>query len=292
MQKILLTGCEGMLGQALVRSLSGGDFFLEGTDIKGAVNIADITDNASVSSLIKRIKPDIVIHTAAYTDVDGCEGNPQWAYLVNEEGTRNIATACRETGAFLIYTSSNYVFDGKKKNPYTEEDTPNPISVYGNSKLKGEQHIRTTLDKYLIIRTSWLFGSGGRNFVDAILDKAKEERRLSVVDDQKGSPTYTADLANTIKILLPSIKNASIKILNITNSGACSWYEFAREILKVGGMTNVSLKTAASNEIGRPAKRPSMSILDNSRLRSIYAIAMPSWQNALLRYIKVLDVKA
>lgn len=286
-----------MLGQAFMRSLSSRKIMAEGADIQSEANAVDITSIGNTVDLLNRISPDIVIHAAAYTDVDGCELNPDKAYLVNGEGTKNVAEACKGVNAFLIYISTDFVFDGTKKTPYTEEDKPNPINIYGKSKLMGEDFVKEILDNYLIIRTSWLFGKGGKNFVDTIIAKAKTEKKLKVVDDQMGSPTYIVDLADTIVDLQLTTYGSppgggpylQLKTLNITNSGSCSWYEFAKETLKVKGMGEVILEPATSEEIIRPARRPKMSALDNSGFVKVYGRELPSWQDALHRHCAERD---
>lgn len=276
-----------MLGKALMRNLSSREVGLEGSDIRSKDNTADITDFNEMVGLLKRIKPDIVIHAAAYTDVDGCELNPDKAYQVNGEGTRNVAEACRNQKAFLVYLSTDFIFDGTKAGPYIEEDKPNPINIYGQSKLMGENFIKELLDDYLIIRTSWLFGKGGKNFVDTIMEKARIKKVFKVVNDQFGSPTYAVDLAEAITELLLT-SNLQLATLNITNSGSCSRYELAREILRIKGMEEVILEPATSEEISYPARRPKMSVLDNLRFEKIYGRKLASWQDALKRYLTTI----
>jgi dTDP-4-dehydrorhamnose reductase len=286
MKKILVTGSEGMLGKAIVKSLKSGGARVICTDIQSGENRLDITMPEQVSDFVERIKPDIIIHTAAYTDVDACEKFPEKAYAVNAKGVKNIAWAAKDTGAFLIYISTDYIFDGKKKAPYVEQDRPDPISVYGKSKLAGEDAVRGIIDGYLIIRTSWLFGKGGKNFVDTIIEKAKSGKALRVVDDQKGSPTYAADLAEAIKTLLLTAYNQQpATIMHITNSGACTWHEFAKEILRLKEIDGIEIESVSSYDMPMSAKRPAMSILDNSRYISLSGRALPPWQDALKCYL-------
>ena len=220
--RILITGSSGMLGADLCQELEK-DYEVYGADLVHRTSYTcppkperrrrivhrfikgDITNRKSVANIVYRIKPDIVIHAAAWTDVDGCELNKKKAYKINSEGTKNVALACRTANAPLIYISTDFVFDGKKNRPYAEADRPNPISVYGGSKYKGEIYIKRILRRYYILRTSWLYGRNGRNFVDIIIDKAKKERALKVVNDQIGSPTYTKDLAKAIHAFLDRI---------------------------------------------------------------------------------------
>jgi dTDP-4-dehydrorhamnose reductase len=286
MNKILVTGSEGMLGKALMESLKANGIQAIGIDIKSAENSLDITDYEKTKVFIGDIKPDTVIHTAAFTDVDMCEESPEKAYAVNARGAENITRAVKDLKAFLIYISTDYVFDGKNNTPYTEEDTPNPISVYGKTKLEGENFIRNALSDYLIIRTSWLFGKGGKNFVDTIINKAQTTKTLKVVNDQTGSPTYAFDLAEAIRTLLVANRNLQFTaVLNITNQGACTWYEFAKEIIKLKGIKGVDIVPIQSSESSRPAKRPGMSILDCSKYKKLINKPLPLWQNALERYL-------
>jgi len=285
MKRILIIGSEGMLGSALLSSFKGPDIEVIGTDIRAEKNPLDITKPDSTIDFIKQVRPDVVIHVAAYTDVDGCELNLNDAYLINSEGTKNIANACKQIGAFLIYISTDFVFDGNKAMPYIEDDVPSPISIYGRSKLQGEQRVRQLLERYLIIRTSWLFGESGKNFVDTIIKKAESGEPLRVVDDQRGSPTYAKDLADAIVAILLTAHDVKLTTLHITNSGSCTWYDFAKEIIRGKGMKGVNVEPVSSDQIKRPAKRPKMSILDNTRFIKASGGSLPSWQDALARYL-------
>ncbi|MFH1338466.1 MAG: dTDP-4-dehydrorhamnose reductase [Candidatus Omnitrophota bacterium] len=240
----------------------------------------DITDKDKVAASINKVKPDLIIHAAAYTDVDGCELNPEKAFAVNAKGTENIAQAAKESDAALFYISTDYVFDGKKDKPYTEADAPNPINIYGKSKLEGEKAVRSLLDKYFILRTSWLFGPGGKNFVTTILNKAGESRELRVVDDQIGSPTYTLDLADAVKNLLSMLAANLYGIYHITNGGGCSWCEFAKKIVLLSNL-KTQILPITSEESNRPAPRPKMSLLDNSKLIVTFKLRLRPWQEAL-----------
>lgn len=276
--KILVTGCKGMLGRELV-SVFSEDYTVRGID----VDEADITDREKIIATIETIAPDLIIHTAAYTDVDGCEKNVGIAYRVNGVGTQNVAIACRQIDATLVYISTDFVFDGTKREPYLESDQSNPLNVYGKSKLRGERYVQTLLNKYFIVRTSWLFGGNGRNFVETILRLAKEKDKLNIVDDQVGSPTYTKDLAYEIKRL---IKANSYGIYHISNNGSCSWYEFAKEIFKVTNLNHIKVIPVKSAELNRPAPRPSYSVLKNYRLELTIGDEMRRWQGALNDYLQ------
>ncbi len=290
--KVLITGCSGMLGRALAEQLVDR-YAVTGMDVrrnqKWNFIEADITQRDETIEKIVNQKPDIVIHAAAYTDVDGCEENPEKAYSVNAQGTETIALACRKACALVCYIITDFVFDGEKKSAYVESDKPNPINIYGKSKLDGEQFIQSILKRFVIVRSSWLFGEGGKNFVDAILEKANNEEELKVVDDQIGSPTYTLDLARAIKTLLTAY-NLQLKadicgIYHITNSGSCSRYEFAKEILRLKAMEKVTLNPATSEEVTQPAGRPKMSLLQNQRYQQDTGEKLRPWQEGLKEYL-------
>lgn len=291
--RVLVLGSEGMLGSAIVNVLSGKRIDVLGADLKAKNLSVDITDKKALFLLTKDLKPDIIINSAAYTDVDGCEQKSDIAYSVNSEGAGNIAEAAKQNRAFLIFISTDYVFDGLKTSPYLENDIPAPLSIYGDSKLKGEEYIKKTLDTYLIIRTSWLFGKNGRNFVDRIIAKISAKEELKIVDDQIGSPTYVDDLAAALAELIAELRinpvcwrkrDKGLRILNITNSNVCSWYDFAKEIAELIGCEKVVIEPIKSNDAGYPAKRPKNSCLDNSRFEKLYGRKLPNWQDALRRY--------
>ena len=250
----------------------------------------NVTDKKSVAVIFKEVKPEIVIHAAAMTDVDGCELDKDKAYNINAVGTRNVASACAKVGATLIYLSTDFIFDGKKEAPYKENDKPNPINIYGDSKLMGEEEAIKNLKKYFIIRTCWLYGAHGENFVDTIIAKAKTENILKVVDDQVGSPTYTKDLAKAMRALLSKILGNGLRdtgygIYHISNSGSISWYEYAKEILRFAG-SKTEIIPITTEELDRPAKRPAMSVLDNSKFFKFTGYRMRNWKRALKEYIK------
>lgn len=290
--KILITGSSGMLGIDLCQELSG-DHALVGLDIlkdqksEGKAREyfeCDITSEEKVADAILKARPDIVIHTAAWTDVDGCERDPGRARRINSEGTKNIASACKSAGVILIYISTDFVFDGGKKTPYIETDRPAPLSKYAESKLEGEEYIRGILKNYYILRTGWLYGKNGKNFVDTILEKAKAGNALKVVDDQVGSPTYTKDLAKAIRALIDKIGKEP-GIYHVSNSGSVSWYEYAKEILRLKGVKTQTVPIS-SEELARPARRPAMSILDNSKFVGITGYKMRDWKKALKEYLE------
>ena len=277
-KKVLITGSNGMLGSSLLGQLK------KKYSIKGiTIEDADITDINAITKVITKAKPDIVIHTAGYTKVDDCEGNSLLAYKVNAIGTRNVAVACQKIAASMVYISTDYVFDGTKNTPYIEFDAANPLSVYGKSKLAGEEFIRQILNRFYIIRTSWLYGKGGTNFVDTIINKAKTEKVLKVVEDQRGSPTYTNDLADKIGEI---IKEEKYGIYHITNSGSCSWFDFAKKIIDIRNIGPIRLIPIKSSELNRPAKRPANSVLQNFMLELEGIPLLRSWEEAVREYVR------
>lgn len=287
--KILVTGSSGMLGSALSKTLKP-DNTIVGMDLVEpeaqdaglkAFYKADITELDSVKKIFDKETFDLVIHAAAWTDVDGCENEPDRAYAANTLGTRNIKESSKEVP--VIFISTDFVFDGEKSSPYAESDSPNPINVYGRTKLEGEEII-SKLAYYTIIRTSWLFGRGGKNFVDAIIEK-RNEKSLSVVNDQVGSPTYAKDLASAIKELIEKNKTRGKEVFHVSNSGECSWYDFAREIT-LGIKAEVSIEGITSEKLARPAKRPLFSVLDNSKFKKETGYIMRPWKEALSEYLK------
>jgi len=288
--KVLITGISGMLGVDLCQTLRE-EYEVVGFDIKEfpstsflslPVQRGDITRIDEVKRTFGELTPDLVVHTAAYTDVDGCEKNPDKAYKVNALGTQNVCLASQDLNISVIYISTDFVFDGNKDSPYLEFDQPHPISIYGRSKLAGEEYVKTLLNKYFIVRTSWLYGHYGRNFVKTILELASQKKELRVVNDQVGSPTYTRDLSRKIKELLPT---ELYGIYHITNLGSCSWYEFTREILKLAGIKGAQLQPITSEELDRPAPRPRFSVLENYCLRLTLGNSMRNWQEALRDYM-------
>ncbi len=274
--KVLITGAGGMLGQALVQALHNQEL------IPLSHQVLDVTDGSAVRTAIQKAAPDVVVHAAAWTNVDGCEGDPDRAFAVNALGTRNVALACQAAGVACCYLSTDYVFDGTKANPYLEWDRPNPLSVYGASKLAGEQEIKAHLERFWIVRTSWLYGPGGRHFVGTILEKARAGESLRVVNDQIGSPTLTSDLARALRTL---ITTQAYGTYHLTNSGACSWYEFALEILRLSGLGATPVKAISSMELTRAAKRPQNSRLRNLCWDALGHPALRSWEKALQAYL-------
>jgi dTDP-4-dehydrorhamnose reductase len=240
----------------------------------------DLRDRARVSALIRASGPDWVILSAAYTDVDGCESNRDLAFSVNCEGAVHVAEAVREAGSRLLFLSTDYVFDGSKRSPYEVGDARNPTSIYGESKSRAEERLLEILPEVCIARTSWLFGHGGKCFPATILKLASTRPEISVVNDQRGSPTFTHDLASA---LVQLCRVSAQGIVHVTNSENCTWYDFASEIVRESGLPT-RVKPVTTAEFPRPAKRPAYSVLSPESLHA-YHVQMPKWQDALRRYL-------
>ena len=271
--RVVITGAGGQLGCELRRALAARELVL--LDLPAF----DLTQPSCGRQIIEAA-PDVVIHAGAYTDVDGAEREPARAMAINAEGTARVAQAAEQAGARLLYISTDYVFDGRKTTPYEETDSPSPINHYGRSKLAGEQSALAGCRNALIIRTAWLYGSGGKNFVKTILALANERPVLRIVADQRGCPTRAADLAGAMAALIESEAQG---ILHITNEGACSWYEFAREIVKMSGK-QTAVEPITTDQAGRLAARPAYSVLSAEQRRR-RGINMPHWKEALSGYI-------
>ncbi|HEY6007576.1 MAG TPA: dTDP-4-dehydrorhamnose reductase [Geobacteraceae bacterium] len=270
---ILVVGANGMLGRDLMEVLPG--------DVRGVdIDEIDITSLESVERMLKTRPPRVVINAAAYTDVDGCESNRELAMQVNGEGVAHLALVTRELGAKLVQVSTDYVFDGGKGSPYLEDDPPAPLSVYGESKYAGELNARLNPD-HLIVRTQWLYGLHGKNFVETMLRLGSEKPELAVVDDQIGSPTWTVDLSRAIRVL---VEKECRGTYHAANSGFCSWNEFARAIFAEAGMT-VTVNPLTTEQLGRPAPRPLYSTLDCGKLMQDSGFQPQPWREALRTYL-------
>lgn len=272
---ILVVGANGMLGRDLIALLGDRGHGVDIADI-------DITSLESVMTVIGALKPEVVVNCAAYTDVDGCEGNPETAMAVNGEGVAHLAMACRQSGAVLVQISTDYVFDGGKGTPYVEDDAPCPISVYGESKLAGEMNA-AFCPEHLIVRTQWLYGLYGKNFVETMLRLGTEKDELAVVDDQIGSPTWTVDLARAIIALIDSGCRGTY---HAANAEYCSWNGFAKAIFAEAGL-DVSVRPMSTTELNRPARRPLYSTLECSKLTSDTGFQPQPWRDALREYLKL-----
>ena len=277
--KILITGSNGMLGHDLIDVLQNNHELILTTS-----KTLDITDRQQVMEFISDSKPDIVINSAAYTDVDGCEENCDLAYSVNGEGVKNLALACRQTDSALVHISTDYVFDGSATEPIAEDGEIGPISVYGKSKLKGEEAIVEILDKFFIVRTAWLYGINGKNFPKTMLELAESHSEITVVYDEVGTPTYTPDLAFGISEL---IETDYYGIYHLTNSGSCSWCEFARYIFEIAEK-DVKVIPVTASEFARPAPRPSYSVLNNKHWTDNGFEPLRSYKEAIKEYIELI----
>jgi dTDP-4-dehydrorhamnose reductase len=242
----------------------------------------DITRPGALAPTLASTRPDVVIHAAAFTAVDECERQPEVAFRVNGEGTRYVAQACREAGLPMLYVSTDYVFDGEKPAPYVESDAPNPLGIYGRSKLEGERLVRELLERYWIVRTSWLFGPHGRNFVLTILERARAGTPLPVVNDQIGAPTYTVHLAAVLEAI---ITRGEYGIYHATSQGSCSWYEFARTIVHEAGMDESLVTPIPTSASDRLAPRPRNSRLAATHLQQQGLPLLPAWQEGLRGYL-------
>jgi dTDP-4-dehydrorhamnose reductase len=273
--KVLVTGAGGMLAQEVVPALA-----VAGHAVTPLRDL-DITRADDVRNAVRDAHPEWVVHLAAYTDVDGCELRPEHAMRVNGEGSGHVAAAAAEAGAAILALSSDYVFPGDDPRPRREDDPTRPLSAYGRSKWAGEQAVRAANPRHAIVRTAWLYGRGGKNFVDTIRTRALAGGPLAVVDDQQGSPTWTRDLAAALVAL---IAKGAVGTFHATNAGACTWHEFAVEICALAGV-DVSVARISSADLARPAKRPAYSVLDNSRLVQAIGHPLPHWRDALARYL-------
>jgi dTDP-4-dehydrorhamnose reductase len=271
--RVTIFGATGLLGKALMREWKEDDV----TGFGSADG--DIRDSEQVLRLVQRGQPDWIVLAAAFTDVDGCETNRDLAFNVNYRGAVNVAQAAKQHGARLLFLSTDYVFDGAKTTPYDTGDPRSPHTVYGQSKAEAEAPLETLL-QCCIVRTSWLFGTGGKCFPDTILKLAATRPRLEVVGDQRGSPTYSVDLA---RALIQLCRQGASGMVHVTNRGECSWYEFATEIIARSGLDTIVRETT-SDKFVRPAERPKYSVLSPESLEK-RGIAMPGWQDALQRYL-------
>ena len=298
--KIAVTGAAGMLGTDLMARLSGahevvgldlpqrleshvGAQFIAPVDSnKISFRACDILDEVAIRELTAELKPDWVIHCAAYTNADGCEKEPDKAFRLNADGARNVAKGAWGAMAKMLCVSTDYVYDGEKTEPYVETDVTGPLNVYGKSKLKGEVEVLNVLPGALIVRTSWLFGKNGPNFVEAILAQVGKKDELSVVSDQVGSPTYTVDLADALARLVEADASGTF---HAANEGYCSWFDYAREILRLSGAAGINVKPITTEELGRPALRPAYSVLSKGKYGSTTGHRMRGWEESLRDYL-------
>ncbi|HOP07006.1 MAG TPA: dTDP-4-dehydrorhamnose reductase [candidate division Zixibacteria bacterium] len=286
--KILITGSNGQLGRELM------DYFGSCADVTGIdLEDLDILNPEEVRRTFRSIAPDVVLHTAAYTDVDRAESEPDRAMAVNADGSRNVALASREVGARLVYYSTDYVFNGKKKKSYVEDDRPDPINVYGRSKLEGERLVSEIADNSVIMRIAWLYGHNGKNFVNTILKVINEKIEqlvpgeslewLRVVDDQTGSPTWSREVARQTEAIL---EHELVGIVHASAEGQATWYDFAVAIVEACRLP-VMVSPCATSVYPRPAERPFYSVLENARLKELGINRMADWKDALNEFFAV-----
>ena len=273
--RVVIFGASGLLGQELMRHWHGDELIGLGS------KDADIRDAHQVSEAVESIRPDWIVLSAAYTNVDDCETHAELALAVNRDGPMNVAHTAERIGAKLLFVSSDYVFDGKKTTPYESDDRRNPQSIYGRSKAEAETHLLEILPDVCIAMTSWLFGTGGKCFPDTILKLAASRPTLEVVSDQRGDPTYSVDLA---KAIIELCRAGAGGIVHVTNAGECSWFEFARAIVKGAGLAT-EVRPISTQQMARPAPRPPYSVLSPRSLQR-YGISMATWQDALQRYLQ------
>ena len=278
--KVLVTGVKGQLGYDVVKDLEKRGHQPIGVDR----DEMDLMDNEAIRTFIMNLKPEAIIHCAAYTAVDKAEEEVETCYQINAEAVKVISECVKELDVKLIYISTDYVFDGTKEGEYVETDLPNPINVYGASKLKGEQYVQTLLEKYYIVRISWVFGVNGNNFIKTMRRLGSERDELNIINDQVGSPTYTADLA---PLLVDMMETDKYGIYHATNEETCSWYEFANEIFKQSGI-EVKTNPITTDQYPTAAKRPMNSRMSKAKLKANGFNLLPTWQEALAHYLKLI----
>lgn len=273
---VLVTGANGQLGQSLqfiAKEYPAIDFvFCSSSEL-------DVTNKENAQAVFEKYQPNYCINAAAYTAVDKAESEPEKAHSINVLGAKNLAEVCQQNHCVLLHVSTDFVFDGTKKSPYTEQDIPNPTGVYGQTKLDGEQAIQQTFDKYYIIRTSWVYSQFGANFMKTMLRLASERESLSVVNDQVGTPTNAVDLAEVlVKIIISGSDHFGI--YNFSNEGQCSWFDFAKKIFEIHDIA-IDLRPIPTSAYPTPAKRPSYSVLDKSRIKEVFGIVIQNWEQSL-----------
>lgn len=275
---VLVTGANGQLGQSLQFIAPN---YPEVQFVFCSSGEIDVTDYKDCEQAFTKYQPHYCINAAAYTAVDKAETEPEKAQLINVVGAKNLAEVCRMHNTILLHISTDFVFDGSKKLPYNEADIPSPTGVYGQTKLDGEKAIQSVFEKYYIIRTSWVYSQFGNNFMKTMLRLASERDVLSVVNDQIGTPTNAVDLADALVKIIISNKNA-FGIYNYSNEGQCSWYGFAEKIFEVNNIT-IDLKTIPTSAYPTPAKRPKFSVLDKSKIKSVFGVEINSWEKSLIK---------
>jgi len=282
MKRILVIGAKGMLGRDVMGELRSSSLYdVTGWDIEEI----DVRIERDTVEKISRLRPEVVLNLAALTNVDECESQAERTFSVNAEGMRHVALGAVKCGAKVVYISTDYVFDGQKGRPYVEDDVPHPLNVYGRSKLQGERYVQELTEDGVIVRTQWLFGKHGNNFVASVLRQVGEKKELSIVDDQTGSPTYTVDLA---KVLSALIQREAKGIFHAVNSNTCTWFKFGQSILEFSGITGVSVRPISSRELNRQAIRPPYSGLSCQKLKQVTGMTLRPWSEALKEYVNSL----
>jgi dTDP-4-dehydrorhamnose reductase len=279
---VLVTGANGQLGQA-IEFISGN--YPEINFVFCASAELDITNKENCKEVFIKYKPNFCVNAAAYTAVDKAESEPEKAYLTNVIGAKNLAETCKEQSAILLHISTDFIFDGNQTKPYTELDTPSPTGVYGQTKLDGEKAIQEILKQHFIIRTSWVYSQFGNNFMKTMLRLASERDTLSVVNDQIGTPTNAVDLAEVLIKIISSdsqLLTSNFGIYNFSNEGHCSWYDFAKKIFEINNI-KIDLKPIPTSSYPTPAKRPSQSVLDKSKIKSIFCVIIDCWEESLVK---------
>ncbi len=285
---VLVTGSKGQLGQSIQFIAKN---YLDITFVFCDSSTLDITNLSNTQQVFKQYKPNYCINAAAYTAVDKAESEPEKANLINVIGAKNLAEVCKESNTILLHISTDFVFDGDSSklgmtNSYTEEDQPNPTGVYGQTKLDGEKAIQSTFENYYIIRTSWVYSQFGNNFMKTMLRLASERETISVVNDQIGTPTYAIDLAEVLIKIIHYSESNSIQpfgIYNFSNEGQCSWYDFAKKIFEVNKIS-INLLPIPTSSFPTPAKRPSYSVLDKSKIKTTFGVEISNWENSLKNF--------
>ena len=280
---VLVAGANGQLGQA-IRSIAKNHpktefVFCASADL-------DITSSENCNSIFNKYKPNYCINAAAYTAVDKAESEPEKAKLINVVGAKNLAEACKENNVILLHISTDFVFDGTKKEPYNEFDLPNPTGMYGKTKLEGERAIQGVFDNYFIVRTSWVYSEFGNNFIKTMLRLASERDQISVVNDQIGTPTHALDLAEALLKIIQLTDQNPLKdnfgIYNYSNEGQCSWYDFAKKIFEIKNI-KMDVKPIPTSQFPTPAQRPKFSVLDKTKIKTTFGIFIETWENALAK---------
>ena len=280
---VLVAGANGQLGQA-IRSIAKNHpktefVFCASADL-------DITSSENCNSIFNKYKPNYCINAAAYTAVDKAESEPEKAKLINVVGAKNLAEACKENNVILLHISTDFVFDGTKKEPYNEFDLPNPSGIYGKTKLEGERAIQGVFDNYFIVRTSWVYSEFGNNFMKTMLRLASERDQISVVNDQIGTPTHALNLAEALLKIIQSTDQNPLKdnfgIYNYSNEGQCSWYDFAKKIFEIKNI-KMDVKPIPTSQFPTPAQRPKFSVLDKTKIKTTFGIFIETWENALAK---------